>query len=114
MTVADYRDEVKSLLNSIDSFKACVGFAERQDGAERLQRAWRRLAMLDQPKRLPQADKDRCQRFLAIAAAALNEWKTEVDSGASEADDANRCEPPAQAMIDTMRFCAAAKRHGFC
>lgn len=112
MTTAEYRDELNSLRDAIDGFKACVNYEERERAADRLQRNWRHMALLEQPKRLPKAEVDRCQRFLSQSAAVLNNWLIEVESGAKDAVEVHAA-PPEQAMKDTMRFCATAKRYGF-
>lgn len=109
MTTADYRDEISSLSYSISSFESCVNFEERSVAAERLGRAWRRLALMEQPKRLAQSDADRCTRILAKASNLLNEWKIDVDAGVAH-DCGQTIAFPEKAMRDTMRFCESMKR----
>lgn len=111
MTTEEYRDELSTLRDSIGQFKACACFSERERAAERLHRAWRHVSYLTQPKRLPQRERDLCQRLTSQAAAILNDHLIDAQSGASDADP--RPEPPVKAMADTMRFCNAMKRHGF-
>jgi hypothetical protein len=111
MNTAEYKDEISTLRDAIGHFKACANFAERTAEAEHLQRAWRRLAMLEQPKRLPAQYRERCERALNQAAEVLNSWHIEFCAGPSESED--RPAPPAKAMADTMRFLQTTKRFGF-
>lgn len=111
MTTDQYRDELDGLRDTIGSWKSCVTFEERELAAERIGRAWKRMALMNQPTRLPQRDKDRCERLLCDASALLNAWKIEVESGCAQVEPI-RNEPPAKAMADTMRFCSAMKAKG--
>lgn len=111
MNTAEYKDEISTLRDAIGHFKACVDFAEREAEAERLQRAWKRLAMLEQPKRLPVEYRERCDRVINQAAEVLNNWAIEFNAGPPENEI--RPAPPAKAMADTMRFLQTTKRFGF-
>jgi hypothetical protein len=111
MNTTEYRDEVDGLRDAIGSFKSCVNFAEREKAVKRIQIWWRRLSLLEQPKRLPQSEVARCEKHLKLAVDLLNNWLIEVESGCAH-EEHPATEPPAQAMADTMRFCAMAKRNG--
>jgi hypothetical protein len=111
MNTAEYKDEISTLRDAIGHFKACVNFAERVAEAERLQRAWKRLAMIEQPKRLPSQYRERCDRVLNQAAEVLNKWHIEFCAGPPESESCPA--PPAKAMADTLRFCRNTKPFGF-
>lgn len=111
MNTAEYKDEISTLFDAIGHFKACASFGEREAEADHLHRAWKRLAMLEQPKRLPPQHRERCDRALAQGAEVLNNWLVEFNCGQPEQEE--RYVPPAKAMADTMRFLKATKRFGF-
>ncbi len=110
MNTAEYKDEISTLRDAIGHFKACANFSERVAESERLQRAWKRLAMIEQPKRLPAEYRERCDRALNAAAEVLNNWHVEFCAGPPECEE--RPAPPAKAMADTLRFCRTTKRFG--
>lgn len=111
MTTATYRDELDGLSDAITAYKQAANYGERALESGRLYRWWDRLAKNSQPKRLPSADKVRCEKLMRQAAELLNGWVVEEAAGPPEHDE--RPQPSAKAMADTMRFCSIAKRRGF-
>lgn len=110
MTSEAYRDELDGLSDAITSFTQAANYGERALESGRLNRWWERLARTTQPKRLPAADKVRCENLMRRAAELLNNWLVETMAGPPSEDE--RPKPSAKAIEDTMKFCAVAKRRG--
>lgn len=111
MTSDEYADELRSLRDAINGFKACISWDERNNESPWLERQWRRVVLTTQPARLPARYREMYDSLTKEAADRLNAWYIEHAAGKPEAE--TRPEPPAKAMADTMRFCAMSKKYGF-
>lgn len=114
MKIEDFRDLASAAFRKASELKSCVSDVERK--------AW--IASAEKLRLQIWASTGTCKRALASDVAKMERAKAALDAAyasvsglvlmdSEEVAEVSESRQPSKATQDTLRYCEAAKRHGF-